>query len=122
MRIAVGIIALVAGLLASLQSCAISIGSDLGGDAVSAQAGGAGILVGFMLIVGGAFAFGLPTVSLVVFTLAAALGFLAASEGGIFTDLEIWSWGAVVLAVLSILARRQRGKAPNRASSDEHKP
>lgn len=118
MRIAVGILGLMAGLLVILQSCAVSVGSNMVGDAATSDAGAAGLLVGFACFIGGAFAFGLPTVSLVVFALAALAAFAAAASGE-FDDLNVWGFGALILAALSFVARRKGQKAPGTPAGGE---
>lgn len=109
MRIAVGIIGIMLGLLVIMQSCTIMVGSDIAGDSVTSESGAVGILIGFLYFVGGAFAFGLPTVSLVMFIIAAVAGFAAASQG-VFADLQIWAYGALILAVMSFFALRKARK------------
>lgn len=80
-EIATGIIAIMLGLLVILQSRAISTLS-----AVTAGAGG--VFTGFLLFVGGAFAFGLPFVAMIIFVLAALLALLGIGE---FSDLKMWA-------------------------------
>ena len=118
MRMAVGILGLVVGLLAFLQSCAVYVGSDMTGDTATSEAGAVGLVVGLAYLVGGAFAFGLPTVSLVVFALAALAAFAAAASGE-FADLNVWGFGALILAVLSFVARRKGQRAEGAPSGGE---
>ncbi|MBB4305034.1 hypothetical protein GGD81_004100 [Rhodobium orientis] len=71
MKIATGIVGIVVGLLVLLQSCAVGVGSNLVNDQATLQAGSVGVLVGFLFFVAGAFAFGLPVVSMVIFAASA---------------------------------------------------
>jgi hypothetical protein len=103
MRIAIGILSLALGILVLMQSCAVTVGSDMIGDDATSGAGSLGIIVGLLYFVGGSFAFGLPIVSLIIFLLAAVIGFSAGS-GGVFKDLEVWAYVAIVLALLSFFA------------------
>jgi hypothetical protein len=75
MKIATGIIAIMLGLLVLLQSCTIGAGSSLLGDQATADAGATGIIAGFFLFVGGAFAFGLPLVGGIILVVAALIAF-----------------------------------------------
>lgn len=102
MKIAGGILGLLLGLLVLLQSCTVATTASLVGHE-AAGAGAAGVLVGLLFFVGGAFAFGLPIVSTIAFVLAALLAFLAASE---FPDMGIWGGVAVALAALCFFAWR----------------
>ncbi|MEO3385260.1 hypothetical protein [Mesorhizobium sp. CAU 1741] len=116
MRIAIGILGLALGMLVLLQSCAISIGSDVVGDATTSEAGGVGIIMGILYFIGGAFAFGLPLVSLIVFALATLAGLTIGT--GVFADLQIWAYVALALAVLSFVAwRKGRRKTDNAGAS-----
>lgn len=103
MRIAVLIISLCLVAIIGLQSCAVL---GLSGAAVklsefAPQAGDAqelqktqegaavGVLVAFLFLLGGAFAIGAPTVSVVLFAVASLLGF---AFSGSFPDLKVWGW------------------------------
>lgn len=108
MKIASGIIGLILGLLVLLQSCTVATTASLGGNTVVGDAGAVGILVGFMFFIGGAFAFALPIVAVIVFGLSAALAFLVSGE---FGDMAIWGGAGVILAVMSFFARRSDKKA-----------
>nr|WP_319390993.1 hypothetical protein [uncultured Cohaesibacter sp.] len=107
MKIATGIIGLMLGLLVFLQSCVVTTGSSLADDQSTMQAGSVGILVGFIFFVGGAFAFALPRVSMVIFAIAGVLALIASSSGS-FGDLSIWGIVALGLAVMSFFANRKK--------------
>lgn len=108
MKIAAGIIGLLLGLLVLLQSCTVATTASLGGNAAIGEAGSVGIIVALLFFIGGAFAFGLPIVSVVVFALAAALAFLVSGE---FGDMATWGGAGIILAVLSFFGRRSDKKA-----------
>lgn len=107
MKIAVGIIALMLGLLVMLQSCAVGTASHMLGDQTASEAGAMGLIAGLLLFFGGAFAFGLPIVSACLLTLAGLIALLGAAE---VPDLTIWAIMAFVLAVLSFFAWRSGKK------------
>ncbi|WP_018700326.1 hypothetical protein [Amorphus coralli] len=112
MKIAVGLIGIFLSLLILLQSCAISAGSSLIDDQTTFEAGVVGVMVGFLFFFGGAFAFGLPIVSVVLFALGGLFGLAAAKD---FPDLQIWGFVSLGLAVLALIvwrqSRRHRQKA-----------
>ncbi|WP_105381358.1 hypothetical protein [Neorhizobium alkalisoli] len=110
MKIAIGIISLFLGLLVLLQSCTVRTASHMLGDQATSDAGAVGILVGFLFFVGGAFSFGLPAVAMIVFAVAALLGF-AASAAGSFADLTLWAFVALAFAVGSFFIWRSARKA-----------
>lgn len=103
MKIAVGIISLMLGLLVMLQSCAVGTASHMLGEEAASEAGAMGLFAGLLLFFGGAFAFGLPLVSACLFTLAGLIALLGAAE---VPDLSIWAIMAFVLAGLSFFAWR----------------
>ena len=114
MKIAVGIIALMLGLLIMLQSCTIGTASHMLGDQTTSEAGAVGLFAGLLLFFGGAFAFGLPIVSACLFTLAGLMALLGATE---FPDLTIWAIVAFVLAGLSFFAWRSGTKKVSAAGN-----
>jgi len=105
LRIAIGIISLVLMLVIGLQSIAISVGNSITGNEQTSTAAGYGILVAFLYLVGGAFSFKLPRVSMVVFILAALLGLPGSSD---FKDLRIWGIVSLILAVLCYFTGRKK--------------
>ncbi|MBP1885727.1 hypothetical protein [Sinorhizobium mexicanum] len=110
MKIAIGIISIFLGMLVLLQSCTVGTASEMLGDQATSEAGAVGMLVGLLYFVGGAFAFGLPVVTMVALTLAGLLGFAAASSGS-FSDLTMWAVVALVLAVGAFFSWRSGRKA-----------
>lgn len=121
MKTAVGIIALILGLLVFLQSCTVTMGSGLAQNEAMGQAGAVGVFVGLAFFIGGAFAFGLPVVSMVVFIIASLLGF-AAGASGEFGDLSIWGGAAALLAIMSFFAWRAQRKAKQAATGTNEGP
>lgn len=107
MKIAIGIIGLMLGLLVLLQSCTVGTASHMIGNEAGGDAGALGILAGMLLFVGGAFAFGLPIVSTVTFTLAGLIAFAGSAE---FPDLQIWGFVSLGMAALAFFAWRSGRK------------
>lgn len=107
MKIAIGIIGIMLGILVLLQSCTVGTASHLVGDAATGDAGSLGILAGLLLFVGGAFAFGLPIVSTVTFTLAGLIAFAGSAE---FPDLKVWGFIALAMAVMAFFTWRSTKK------------
>lgn len=107
MKIATGIIAMLLGMIVLLQSCTVGTASHMIGDKASSDAGGLGLIAGFLIFVGGAFAFGLPIVSVIVFALAGLLALMGAAE---FPDLRVWATVCGILAVMAFYAWRSGRK------------
>ncbi|UIJ99247.1 hypothetical protein LZK82_02990 [Rhizobium leguminosarum] len=105
MKIAVGIIGIFLGLLVLMQSCAVTAGSGLLQDKATGGAGALGMLVGLLFFIAGAFSFALPLVGAIIFALAAAFAFIASTSGS-FSDITIWGFIALVLAVMSFFTWR----------------
>ncbi|RWD01423.1 MAG: hypothetical protein EOS58_25440 [Mesorhizobium sp.] len=103
MKIAVGIIGILLGLVSMLQSCAVATGGSLTSNHDLAGAGSVGVLVGLLFFVGGAFAFGLPLVSAIIFVVGSLFAFIAASA---FTDMKIWAIADLILAAMAFFAWR----------------
>lgn len=105
MKIAIGLIAILLALVIMLQSLTISVSGDLTADEAAAEAGAVGVLVGLFYFLGGAFAFGLPKVSMNIFGVAAVMG-VATGSTTEFTDLLLWGVVAAILSVMSFYANR----------------
>jgi Short C-terminal domain len=97
MRIAVLVISLGLTLVVWVQSCAVSAGGALGEDESLSNAGAAGVLVGVLFLLGGAFALGLPKASVGSFLLGAAIAIPVGATTD-FGDLIVWGIVALVLA------------------------
>ncbi|RVG23667.1 hypothetical protein [Sinorhizobium meliloti] len=110
MKIAIGIISILLGLLVLLLPCTVvhSIGNSW--RSADQRSRRVGILVGLFYFIGGAFAFGLPAVAMVVLALAGLLGFAAASSGS-FSDMMVWAVIALILAVGAFFSWRSGRKA-----------
>ncbi|MEI9417455.1 hypothetical protein [Mesorhizobium sp. Cs1321R2N1] len=113
MKIAVGVIGILLGLVSMLQSCAVATGGSILANHDLAGAGSVGVLVGLLFFVGGAFAFGLPLVSALVFVVGSLFAFNAASA---FTDMKIWAFVDLILALMAHFAWRSTRKASIEAS------
>lgn len=100
MKIATGIIAMLLGLIVLLQSCTVGTASHLIGNQASSDAGAAGVGAGFLIFVGGAFAFALPAVSVFIF---AAAGLLALTGAADFPDLQVWAVFSGILAAMALV-------------------
>lgn len=107
MKLATGLIALMLGLLVLLQSCTVASGGGLMKDQAVYEAGSVGLFVALTYLVGGAFAFGLPLVAMIVFLLGAGMAFLVVGD---FPDMSIWGTGALVLAAMAYAGRRMDAK------------
>lgn len=97
MRIAVLVISLGITLIVWVQSCAASAGGSLTEDESLEAAAGLGLLTGVSLLLGGAFAIGLPRAS-VAMLLIAALVAIPTGATTEFGDLIVWGIVALVLA------------------------
>jgi hypothetical protein len=116
MKVATGIIAIMLGLVALLQSCTVGAGSSLVGDQATTDAGAVGIIAGFLLFVGGAFSFGLPLVGGIVFLSAALVASTAVAD---FPDLQVWAVLSLVLAAMALFAWRQNRRRRTSARSPD---
>jgi Flp pilus assembly protein TadB len=94
-------------LVVGLQSCAVSVGDSMLGEKASTQGGDIGIFMALLFLVGAAFALVLPLVSLAVFVLAGIFG-IAAGASTSFSDLSVWGWVSLALAVLSFFGWREK--------------
>lgn len=106
MRLAVLIIGLVLMVVVAAQSCAALIAGGLADRRDVSEGGGFGVLVAFLFLLGAAFAWGVPTVSMICFALAMIYGLV----GGVstpFKDLTVWGVAAGTLAILSFFGRRR---------------
>lgn len=109
MRIAVLIIGLGLVMVLGLQSCTVMVGGELSQNEMTSEAGAIGIFMAVLFLLGAAFSMGVPLVSLILFVLAGVLGLTMGSESD-FTDLVIWGWGSLILAVMSYFGMREKRK------------
>jgi hypothetical protein len=116
MRIAIGIIGLIFMVLAFAQSCVVFIGGNIFEEESLSQGGVVGILAGILLGVGGAFAFKLPKVSIVIFAVVTVLGLVAGLATG-YKDMIFYGIVAVILMILSIVAHKRMLKEVGHSSS-----
>jgi hypothetical protein len=101
------ILSLILMLVVGAQSCAVSVGDSMLGEKASQQGGAIGIFMALLFLVGGAFALAFPLVSLVAFVLSGIFGLTAGATTS-FSDLSIWGWVSLALAVLSFFGWREK--------------
>ena len=109
MRIATGIISILLSIFIGIQSCAVYVGGSLGSHKGLADSGALGIFVALHFMIGGAFAFQLPKVSMIIFAFSALWAYAAAS-GSSFSDMYIWGFVSIGLATMSYFAVKQSKK------------
>lgn len=114
MKLAIGIIAIMLGILVTVQSCTISTLSAVTENEATFGAGAAGVFAGFLLFVGGAFAFGLPFVAMIIFVIAGLLALVGINE---FPDLKIWAGLSFVMAAMAFFASRSPNRNDVKATS-----
>jgi len=107
MKTALGIICIMIGIVVILQSCVAATGSALAQDENTYGASAVGMIAGLLVFVAGAFAFGLPKVSMIILIIAGLIALIASSN---FPDMMIWAFIAFGLAVLGFFAARQDKK------------
>ena len=108
MKVALGIICIMLSLLIMLQSCTLASVSALAQDDQSFGASATGIITGLLIFVAGAFAFGIPKVSVGILIVAGLMACVAAAE---IPDMSIWAGITFGLAILGYFAVRQDKKA-----------
>lgn len=109
MRSATLIIALIVGNISLLQACTVAGLSSLGTDENLTGGAALGVLVGFFILIGGAFVLGLPRVAMVFFVLAGLAGILI----GVTTEFSgqlVWGIAALILAGMAFLGYRGKRK------------
>ena len=106
MRIATTVLALILMIPQGLQAFLVLAASGLDSDG-----GFWGIGAAFLYLIAGAFALAKPTVSLVIFLVAALFSLRAATTDPTFTVAWVWFCVSLVLAALSFLARREKIRA-----------
>jgi hypothetical protein len=94
-------------LVIGFQSCAAAVGGSLGRDESTSAAAAMGFFVVFLFLIGGAFAISFPIVSLISFVLAGTVA-IAAGLSSNFSDLAIWGFLALGLAVMSYFGHREK--------------
>ena len=98
MKLAVLILSLILAFIVFVQSMLVAAGESLANEP-SDSSGGLGVLVALGLLLGGAFALGLPRASVTALGLTALVG-VAAGTSSSFEDLLVWGVVAGGLAVL----------------------
>lgn len=111
MRIATMIIGFLLGVVMTFQTVLVymfgSVGAELGSSEAeaAATAGAVGIFVVLLWLIGIAFEYGLPKVSIVAFVLAGLLGF---GVSGDYPDMGVWGTISLGLAVMSFFGNREK--------------
>jgi hypothetical protein len=113
MRVATGIIAIVLSLVVGAQALLVTGLSNMANDEQSAGEGGVGVFVAILLFLGGAFAFGLPQVSIVLLLIAGVLGLAVSANYG---DLAVWGVASLILAAMAFFGWRGKRRADRRAA------
>lgn len=116
MKLASGIISLVLGFAILFQSLLVGVGGSIAGETSASQGGSVGILVAFLFMVGGAFAFQVPKVAVVFTGLSGLLGFAAGSTT-VFKDMRIWGAFGVILTVINLFNSRKPKRAKQTPSA-----
>lgn len=119
MKIAVGIIGIVLGLLALLQSCVATMAGGMTEKPELVEAASLGLGAAIFTFIAGAFAFGLPLVAAIIFVFAALLAFAAA---GPFPDMGVWGTVDIILAAMALFAWYRQRKAKQTAASKATAP
>ena len=109
MRIAVLVFGLWSVMLIGMQLYSVISGGQLTANEDFVAAGGIGVIIAFLFILGSAFAIGVPIASLVIFIIAALLGFIAGSQSE-FWQLLVWAFVSMGLAVLSYFGIKEKKK------------
>ncbi|WIV50718.1 hypothetical protein QQG91_13800 [Marivivens sp. LCG002] len=97
MKIAVGIIGIVLSFVSFMQSGLLTVASSVAEKQGVMQAGAVGMLMAFLMFLGGAFSFGVPKVALVMFIVNFLLSFVAKDQ---FPDAAFWGYVSLVLGGL----------------------
>lgn len=108
MRIAVLILGLILGAIMFVQTTLVAGLSGVADDQESGGAAAVGMLMALIWLVSCATAIPLPRVAMILFVVAAVLGFAASTN---FGDLGVWGGVSIFLAVLSFFGWRGKRKA-----------
>jgi len=102
MKIAAAVVSLVLGAVILFQSCAVTgLGAIVDPESTT---GAIGMAVGVVLMIGGAFAFKLPKVAMVISVIA---GLLSLIENADFKDMRIWAVVCFGIAAMEFFAARK---------------
>lgn len=119
MKIATGIISLVLMIVVGVQSCGVALGSSILHDQSGTTGGSLGEFVALLFLLGGAFVFAKPFVSMFFFSLAAIFGW-AGGATTMYSDLTIWGFVSLILGIMSFFGWRgdQKKKRAQKESSN----
>lgn len=112
--IAVLIISLLLLPVIGCQSCLANCVGEVSADEDLAGGGAVGVLVALLFLIGAAFAWGLPIVSVVSFSIAALFGWAVGATTE-FNDMAVWGFAAAILAVMSFFGTREKKKKMEQA-------
>ena len=106
MQVAVGILSILLSFAVLFQSCAVSVGGNISQNQGASDGGAIGILVGIVLLSGGAFVFKLPKIAMYLFIVAGMLALLAGFSD--FSDMKIWAVVSGIFAWMSYSADKKK--------------
>lgn len=111
MRVAAGILSLFYGLWVLWQAYGMTLAGTLARDTLVAKSGQWGIVVAFLMIGSGAFAFKMPGSAAFNAALAAGVGLWVGRQ---FAQENLTAWGVVALCfvVLNLIAAKVDRRAP----------
>lgn len=117
MRIAVLVIGLMLSVGLFIQSALVNGLSKAAGNNANVSSGAVGVMMALMWIIACALVIPVPRVAMVLFLLAAIVGF-AAAAGSSYSDLYFWVVMSALLALFSYFGFR--GKRTQQAKEAEH--
>jgi hypothetical protein len=111
MRVAATILGLVLSVAFAVQALAGNALGSIANDEATVEATSVGLVAAFLMLLGGAFAYGLPVVAAVLFALS---GLFALAGRADYPDLAWWSGVAFVLAGVALLGWVGKRRAERR--------
>ncbi|MDA3129615.1 hypothetical protein ACFPTR_09650 [Aliibacillus thermotolerans] len=109
MNIAIGIIAIIISFIVGIQSFTVSVLSEVVGEEATAGAGAIGVLVAFLYLVGGAFAFKLTNVAKWILGIGGLLGLLAGATSD-YSDVTVWGILGLIMSGLLFWDVKRKNK------------
>ncbi len=116
MRIGITIISIVLSVFALFEAWGVYVEGTLTNVKDARLAAAVGGTVAFGLLVGGAFAIGLPMVSLVIFTVVGAFALASVRMYPFFPDLLVWGWVCIALAAMATYGWWEKRRAEKPAN------
>ena len=121
MRVAVLILGLVFSFVVGIQSLIVAALEGAGHTPDEQRGGAVGIVVALCMLVGAAFALGLPRVAMAAFLVAAGLAALGAGTSA-FSDLWAWAGLCALFALMSYGGYRGKRKHKHDESRQSSPP